>query len=150
MLNRSWCVKEKRSNRGYKNCRFSQRCSYAQIDVSQSLFGIASSIHYSRCLRDVIFQDWSMLIHDTKRPTTITNDSFLRHRALLFSDTNGALLSRCRGTCSLCARVWRDSCIQACIRYNGEYADNTLPRPCKTIVATIVVVCCWLTKRVVS
>jgi len=48
-----------------------------------------------------IFQDWSMLIHDAKRPTTITGDSSL-HRTLLFFGTNGAL-----SRCPLCAWVSR-------------------------------------------
>jgi len=145
MLNRY--VKEKRrSNRGYKNCRFSDD---AQIDVSQSRFGIAW-IHYS-CVRAVsIFQDWSMLIRDAKRPTTITDNSSL-HRALLFFSTNGAL-SRCRRTV-LCVNEFHGS-IQTCTWYNefgDNTADNTRLRWWETIVtATVVVVHCWLTEKVMS
>lgn len=56
-----------------------------------------------------------MLIRDAKWPTIVPTS-----RALLFSGTNGAL-SR---SLQLNESFVCPSCIQACIRYNGEYRDD--------------------------
>jgi len=101
---------------------------------------------FAQCLYFKIDRCLSVMQSDRRRSQTTRP-----YIALLFFSTNGAL-SRCRRTV-LCVNEFHGS-IQTCTWFNeigDNSTDNTRLRWWETIVtATVVVVHCWLTEKVMS